>query len=300
MRNIRCPHWKTKTFTLKSKTCFKTNKKKIEDVFIQNKPRIVNKILIIAKSAHEKISKSQFFCYNSVPKSENDKDQPQTDTESKSIANQESVRECFCDISFIESDSESTIFTPIPKQKKNSNTSYSPSHITSEPISHECNKTIRDYENVFDISLIQDVSESPNFSYKPKMIKTNKKNKFDPSAQIQKLMLLDVKPTARLEKYIKENLQPYNAYQNLRPKQNTPNKSHKVRKCQSDIPQFIICNCEQSNVENNLVMLKWISHEQNLGSYDPANFTAIASMIFSSHEIEKYLRRKKKVEDICS
>jgi hypothetical protein len=301
---------KVKTPTLKSKTCLKNNKKKIEDALIQNKPRIVNKILLIAKSFKQKISNSQFFSNNSVFKPENDMKsiRPQSDTGSKGIDIEKSLREYFHDISSIETASESPIFSykpnkiklntpmsqPLLQQKQNSH-----SHITSESIFHECNKTIKDYEVEFDISSIQYDSESPNFSYKPKTIISNKKNKFVPSTQIQKLMLLDVKPSARLEKSIKENSHPSNSYQNISPKQNTLslNKNYTARKSQANTPQRSKCNCDQFNAANNLVMLKWVSHEQNLGTYDAANFTAIASQIFSSYEIENYLRRNKNVED---
>ena len=153
------------------------------------------------------------------------------------------------------------------------------------------------------IPFIQHIPESPVFHYRP-----NQK-KFDSDKRFQKLMLLDVKPTAKLELELevlknksrkKARYKNKNGYDSISSNQSATFFENKNEHEMNARP-VTKCKCNEylEDVANNLIMLKWINYEQNLGTHNPANFTKIARHILSPNAIGKYVRRKKEIELKC-
>ena len=171
------------------------------------------------------------------------------------------------------------------------------------PLEHQPKCQFQPELDALGTSFIQFMPESPSFSYKPKDSISYTHNKFDSSEKIQKLMLLDVKPSAKIQKLLKESTKKIQTKGKFEIDTFSSNKSTKIFKKKNEYEMKTrsveVCECNQNldAVANNLVMLKWVSYEQHLGEHNPANFTTIARHILTPNVVERYLRRKKEVED---
>ena len=159
-------------------------------------------------------------------------------------------------------------------------------------------------QNLLDIPIVQHVTESTpmvklnnsTFSFTFSQDSSNIKKNYS-SPPMQKLMSLKVKPPdvllnspkqlPRQKKIFSKSKYGMDSFSTM---EKNERKMHELRPYK--------CNCEEylDCLANNMLMLEWVSGEQELGIYDRFKFKEIANQIFPKHAMEKYSIRKKEIE----